>query len=297
MTCEHGGPAWSDRIRRRPSPCWPTASGKQLNSPNDVVVKSDGSIWFTDPPFGLFGYYEGEKLEQELPANVYRVDGQTGAITVAADDVQGPNGLAFSPDELLDVVELRAMPTRKLRVFDVNGETLGASKMFLDAGVGTPMGSASPTPSGSSTTPRWSSASWRSRSTGSAARPFRRARESPGPVGVLNMLGMFAYFRGEWDKALELYKRAQATVSRTGNVVMDAIYVLNIGEIELDQGRLEEAEQRFEYSSRVFRAARYRTGMAYLSINLARLAARQGRFSDALRIFEESMAERVTWRA
>ena len=74
--------------------------GKRLNSPNDVVVKSDGSIWFTDPPFGLLGYYEGERHEPELPANVYRVDGQTGAITVVADDVQGPNGLAFSPDEI-----------------------------------------------------------------------------------------------------------------------------------------------------------------------------------------------------
>jgi gluconolactonase len=107
--------------------------GKKLNSPNDVVVKSDGSI--------LFGYYEGEKLEQELPANVYRVDGHTGAITVVADDVQGPNGLAFSPDESkLYVVESRAMPSRKLRVFDVKGETLGASKMFIDAGLGTPDG-------------------------------------------------------------------------------------------------------------------------------------------------------------
>ena len=118
--------------------------GKKLNSPNDVVVKSDGSIWFTDPPFGLFGYYEGEKLEPELPANVYRVDGRTGAITVVADDVQGPNGLAFSPDESkLYVVESRAMPSRKLRVFEVNGEKLGASKMFLDAGLARRTGSAS----------------------------------------------------------------------------------------------------------------------------------------------------------
>ena len=109
--------------------------GKKLNSPNDVVVKSDGSIWFTDPPFGLLGYYEGEKYEPELPPNVYRVDGQTGEITVAADDVQGPNGLAFSPDESkLYIVELRAMPSRKLRIFDVNGSSLGASRMFLDAG-------------------------------------------------------------------------------------------------------------------------------------------------------------------
>jgi gluconolactonase len=115
--------------------------GKRLNSPNDVVVKSDGSIWFTDPPFGLLGYYEGEKNEPELPANVYRVDGQSGVVTVVADDVQGPNGLAFSPDEKkLYVVESRAMPSRKLRVFDVNGDKLGASRMFIDAGPGTPDG-------------------------------------------------------------------------------------------------------------------------------------------------------------
>jgi gluconolactonase len=115
--------------------------GKKLNSPNDVVVKSDGSIWFTDPPFGLLGYYEGEKYEPELPANVYRVDGQTGAISVVADDVQGPNGLAFSPDEAkLYVVESRAMPSRRLRVFDVDGGTLGAGRMFLDAGPGSPDG-------------------------------------------------------------------------------------------------------------------------------------------------------------
>ena len=73
--------------------------GKRLNSPNDVVVKSDGSIWFTDPVFGISGYYEGEKAESELPAAVWRIDGQTGHATMMADDVEGPNGLAFSPDE------------------------------------------------------------------------------------------------------------------------------------------------------------------------------------------------------
>src|SRR5262245_19907023 len=56
--------------------------GKKLNSPNDVVVKSDGSVWFTDPPFGLLGYYEGEKYEPELQANVYRVDCKDGALPV-----------------------------------------------------------------------------------------------------------------------------------------------------------------------------------------------------------------------
>ena len=101
VTCEHGRAASSaPNTTARITVLADSYQGKQLNSPNDVVVKSDGSIWFTDPPFGLLGYYEGEKHEPELPANVYRVDGQTGAVTVVADDVQGPNGLAFSPDEV-----------------------------------------------------------------------------------------------------------------------------------------------------------------------------------------------------
>ncbi|MGF2075975.1 SMP-30/gluconolactonase/LRE family protein, partial [Enterococcus casseliflavus] len=73
--------------------------GRPLNSPNDVVCKSDGSIWFTDPPFGILGYYEGHKAAPELPTNVYRLDPATGALTVATGDVERPNGLAFSPDE------------------------------------------------------------------------------------------------------------------------------------------------------------------------------------------------------
>ena len=67
--------------------------GKRLNSPNDIVCKSDGSIWFTDPPFGILGHYEGARAEPELPQNVYRIDGDTGALTVAAADIRGPNGL------------------------------------------------------------------------------------------------------------------------------------------------------------------------------------------------------------
>jgi gluconolactonase len=95
---------------------------KPLNSPNDVVVKSDGSIWFTDPPFGILGYYEGEMATPELPTNIYRVDGQTGAIQVMTGEVGRPNGLAFSPDErLLYVVEASATP-RVIRAFDVSGE-------------------------------------------------------------------------------------------------------------------------------------------------------------------------------
>jgi gluconolactonase len=98
--------------------------GKRFNSPNDVVVKSDGSIWFSDPTFGIDGFYEGEQQESELPACVYRVDGQTGEVTVVIDDVLGPNGLAFSPDEsILYVVESRGEP-RKIRAFDVDGNAL-----------------------------------------------------------------------------------------------------------------------------------------------------------------------------
>jgi gluconolactonase len=116
--------------------------GHRLNSPNDVVVKSDGSIWFTDPIFGILGYYEGEKADPELPPSVYRIDGQTGETTVIADDIEGPNGLAFSPDEsILYVVASRAQPTRKILAYDVIGGTrLANPRVFIDAGPGTPDG-------------------------------------------------------------------------------------------------------------------------------------------------------------
>jgi gluconolactonase len=116
--------------------------GKPLNSPNDVVVKSDDSVWFTDPPFGILGYYEGHLATQELPANVYRVDGRTGRATVVADDINGPNGLAFSPNETtLYVVESRSSP-RKIRAFDVvaDGAKLANGRVLIDAGPGTPDG-------------------------------------------------------------------------------------------------------------------------------------------------------------
>ena len=116
--------------------------GKPLNSPNDVVVKSDDSIWFTDPPFGIAGYYEGHPATQELPANVYRIDARTGRARVVADDINGPNGLAFSPDESrLYIVESRASP-RKIRVLDVasDGTQLANGRVLIDAGPGTPDG-------------------------------------------------------------------------------------------------------------------------------------------------------------
>ena len=116
--------------------------GKRFNSPNDVVVKSDGSIWFTDPTFGIDGFYEGEKQESELPARVYRIDAQTGAVSVVADGILGPNGLAFSPDEsILYIVESRGEP-RKIRALDVSddGGALSNSRVVIDAGAGTPDG-------------------------------------------------------------------------------------------------------------------------------------------------------------
>jgi gluconolactonase len=118
-------------------------NGKRLNSPNDVVVKSDGSIWFTDPHFGLISHYEGEIAEQELPMNVYRVDGKSGAISVVADDIKAPNGLAFSPDEKkLYIVASRDEP-RKILAFDVAGDggKIANGKVLIDAGPhGTPDG-------------------------------------------------------------------------------------------------------------------------------------------------------------
>ena len=74
--------------------------GKRLNSPNDVVVKSDGTIWFTDPSYGIMSDYEGHKGEMEQDGcHVYRFDPKSGKLTVVADDFDKPNGLAFSPDE------------------------------------------------------------------------------------------------------------------------------------------------------------------------------------------------------
>ena len=117
--------------------------GKKLNSPNDVVVKTDGSIWFTDPQFGILSFYEGHVAESELPMNVYRIDGQTGVATVVADGINAPNGLAFSPDEKkMYIVESRSAP-RRILVYDVNtdGKTLSNGKILIDAGPdGTPDG-------------------------------------------------------------------------------------------------------------------------------------------------------------
>ena len=78
-----------------------SVDGRRLNSPNDVVVKSDGSVWFTDPTYGILMDYEGDRADSQIGAcHVYRID-PLGDVTIAADDYVKPNGLAFSPDESL----------------------------------------------------------------------------------------------------------------------------------------------------------------------------------------------------
>src|SRR3984893_14700471 len=117
-------------------------NGKPLNSPNDVIVKSDGSIWFSDPTFGIDGFYEGERKDPQLKPAVYRVDGKSGEITMMTDTLIGPNGLAFSPDEsVLYIVDSRASP-RKILAFDVasDGHTLTNQRELIDAEQGTPDG-------------------------------------------------------------------------------------------------------------------------------------------------------------
>jgi gluconolactonase len=139
LTCEHGGRRVS---RTEPDGRIVTLAdsfeGKKLNSPNDIVCKSDGSVWFTDPSFGILGNYEGTKAEPELPTNVYRWDGK---LTVVAEGINQPNGLAFSPDEsILYVVESRSVP-RKILAFEVKQKTLGNRRVLIDAGPkGTPDG-------------------------------------------------------------------------------------------------------------------------------------------------------------
>lgn len=116
--------------------------GKSLNAPNDLVVHSDGAIWFTDPGYGIMSNYEGHKAIFELPANVYRLDPKTGQATVVASDMDKPNGLCFSPDEkklyIVDTGALRhAGDPHPIRVYDVvDGVRLKNGLVFADLSPG-----------------------------------------------------------------------------------------------------------------------------------------------------------------
>jgi gluconolactonase len=136
VTCEHG----TRRVTRTEYDGSITViadsfDGKRLNSPNDVVCRSDGSIWFTDPPFGILGNYEGSAAKSELPTNVYRIDPATGRVSVVAGDINRPNGICFSPDERrLYIIEAGLTP-RVIRVYDVtgNGNGITNARTFVTA--------------------------------------------------------------------------------------------------------------------------------------------------------------------
>ncbi|MDR2391770.1 MAG: SMP-30/gluconolactonase/LRE family protein, partial [Planctomycetota bacterium] len=137
ITCEHSRRVTRTEYDGKITVLADSYQGKRLNSPNDVAVKSDDSIWFTDPPFGIGGNYEGYKQDMEQPhQGVYRIDGKTGELVLILADIKGPNGLAFSPDEsILYLVEGRASPNRLILAFDVveNGTRLANRRTLVDA--------------------------------------------------------------------------------------------------------------------------------------------------------------------
>ena len=111
--------------------------GKPLNAPNDVVVKSDSSIWFTDPGYGILFHYEGQRAPLELNANVYRLDPGTGQLTVVADDFDKPNGLCFSPDESILYISDTSTSHNPdgpahIRKLYVDGDTIKDAGVFVD---------------------------------------------------------------------------------------------------------------------------------------------------------------------
>lgn len=140
ITCEHGGRRVSrtehDGSITTLADNW---KGKRLNSPNDVVVKSDGSIWFTDPAYGIDTDYEGNKAKSEIGAcHVYRIDPKSGAVETVITDMVRPNGIAFSPDESrLYVVDTGRthgpQNPAHMRVFKVDGKgKLSGGELFAD---------------------------------------------------------------------------------------------------------------------------------------------------------------------
>ena len=148
VSCEHGG----RRVTRTEPDGAVTViadgyRGKALNSPNDVVVKSDGTVWFTDPSYGINSYYQGGKAEMEQDGcYVFRVDPATGGVDVVADDFAMPNGLAFSPDEKILYIADSGVShdpdgPHHIRAFDAGDDgTLGNGRVFAVIDPGLPDG-------------------------------------------------------------------------------------------------------------------------------------------------------------
>ena len=143
ITCEHD----SRRVTRTEhdgtiSVLMDSFQGKKLNAPNDVVVHSDGAIWFSDPGYGIMSNYEGHKAAFELPEVVYRFDPKTRVATVVSSDLAKPNGLCFSPDGKLLYIVDSAIPKhpndpRPIQVYDVvDGVKLKNSRMFVNMSPG-----------------------------------------------------------------------------------------------------------------------------------------------------------------
>ncbi len=137
ITCEHGTRTVTrtDDDGRRVTLA-ASYQGKRLNSPNDAVVKNDGTIWFTDPPYGLKNQLEGKELDKQ---HVFRLDPETLELTSVVDDFVRPNGLCFSPD--FSKLYIADTQLRHIRVFTVNPDnTLSGGEIFCTIDVGGPDG-------------------------------------------------------------------------------------------------------------------------------------------------------------
>jgi len=147
VTCEHRGRRVTrTELNGKITVLADSYQGKRLNSPNDVVVKSDGTVWFTDPTYGISAEYEGGKAESEIGScNVYRFDPKSGDLQIVVDDFSRPNGLAFSPDEsILYIADSGFWPNPEaphhIRAFDVAGDRLKSSRVLAEVSPGIPDG-------------------------------------------------------------------------------------------------------------------------------------------------------------